>query len=466
MVQWGPDTTPAAPHSGGYDHRDNHVEGFSLTHLSGAGCALYGDFPFLPTTEPIASSPAKPGGGLDGRFQPGFSHAEEAARPGLLPGPAQPRPRRRRRGRADVRRREPAWPASSSRPTRTPASSSTPAAAPSPTTSPRSKSTPVAVKSRAPPPAATSVVSARATGSTSPPSSTAASTRTGPGEGGSLERGGQIGRRQSGAGGESANDRPGRRLRLASTPATDRVVTAASASPSSASTAPAPTSPPKAGVPASTAIASRARKRWNQALGRVRVSGGPRRLRDTFYTALYHAFLAPRTFNDVGGAYLGMDGQIQRRGGRTQYADFSGWDIYRTQIQLLAMLAPERASEMIELAAGRRRAERLPAALVLRQRPEHDDGRRLRRPDHRLGSGLRRRCLRPAGGAGGDGQRRDGTVPQRQRRIPAAAGARLLPRSRLRPLRARHQDPQRQLALRRSRRRLGLGRDDPRVRGR
>ena len=27
--------------------------GFSLTHLSGAGCALYGDFPFMPTTEPL-----------------------------------------------------------------------------------------------------------------------------------------------------------------------------------------------------------------------------------------------------------------------------------------------------------------------------------------------------------------------------------------------------------------------------
>ena len=61
MVQWSPDTTPAAPHSGGYDHRDNHVSGFSLTHLSGAGCALYGDFPFLPTTEPLTSSPARAG---------------------------------------------------------------------------------------------------------------------------------------------------------------------------------------------------------------------------------------------------------------------------------------------------------------------------------------------------------------------------------------------------------------------
>lgn len=34
--------------------------------------------------------------------------------------------------------------------------------------------------------------------------------------------------------------------------------------------------------------------------------------------------------------------------GRTQYADFSGWDTYRTQVQLLAMLAPERASDMMK----------------------------------------------------------------------------------------------------------------------
>ena len=66
MVQWSPDTTPAAPHSGGYDYRDHHVSGFSLTHLSGAGCAVYGDFPFLPTTEALTASPA-PSPGRDWR---------------------------------------------------------------------------------------------------------------------------------------------------------------------------------------------------------------------------------------------------------------------------------------------------------------------------------------------------------------------------------------------------------------
>jgi predicted alpha-1,2-mannosidase len=95
------------------------------------------------------------------------------------------------------------------------------------------------------------------------------------------------------------------------------------------------------------AIAKRTEGAWNKWLGRIRVGGGPRRLLDTFYTALYHAGLAPRTFSDVGGAYIGMDGLPHRVEGRVQYADFSGWDTYRTQIQLLSILAPRRASEMV-----------------------------------------------------------------------------------------------------------------------
>jgi predicted alpha-1,2-mannosidase len=82
-------------------------------------------------------------------------------------------------------------------------------------------------------------------------------------------------------------------------------------------------------------------------LSRIRVSGGPSRQIDTFYTALYHTFVAPRTFSDVGGSYIGMDGLVHSAKGHIQYADFSGWDTYRTEIQLLSILAPNRASEMI-----------------------------------------------------------------------------------------------------------------------
>ena len=94
-------------------------------------------------------------------------------------------------------------------------------------------------------------------------------------------------------------------------------------------------------------IVRRAERSWNRSLGRIRVRGGPPQLVDTFYTALYHAFLAPRTFSDVGGAYIGMDGLVHRVRHRVQYADFSLWDTYRTQIQLLSLLAPRRASQMV-----------------------------------------------------------------------------------------------------------------------
>ena len=43
-----------------------------------------------------------------------------------------------------------------------------------------------------------------------------------------------------------------------------------------------------------------------------------------------------------------MDGAVHRARGRTQYADFSGWDVYRTEIELLALIEPRRASDMVQ----------------------------------------------------------------------------------------------------------------------
>lgn len=54
MVQWSPDTTPAASMSGGYGWNDSTITGFSVRHLSGPGCAVYGDVPIMPTTRALA----------------------------------------------------------------------------------------------------------------------------------------------------------------------------------------------------------------------------------------------------------------------------------------------------------------------------------------------------------------------------------------------------------------------------
>jgi predicted alpha-1,2-mannosidase len=78
----------------------------------------------------------------------------------------------------------------------------------------------------------------------------------------------------------------------------------------------------------------------------VKVSGGSDSERRTFYSSLYRTLLAPNTFSDTDGRYTGMDGRVHRVRGRQQYANISGWDTYRTQSQLLALLYPEEASEI------------------------------------------------------------------------------------------------------------------------
>src|SRR5579875_1800885 len=53
MVQWSPDTGSDA----WYDYGQKRIHGFSLTHLSGAGCPVYGDFPVLPWSGDLSVSP-------------------------------------------------------------------------------------------------------------------------------------------------------------------------------------------------------------------------------------------------------------------------------------------------------------------------------------------------------------------------------------------------------------------------
>ena len=80
---------------------------------------------------------------------------------------------------------------------------------------------------------------------------------------------------------------------------------------------------------------------------------GPRRRGDraqlrTFYTALYHSLLAPNVVSDDNGQYAGADGRVHRSTGQTQYANFSEWDIYRSEIELVSLLAPRQAGDMVQ----------------------------------------------------------------------------------------------------------------------
>ena len=88
---------------------------------------------------------------------------------------------------------------------------------------------------------------------------------------------------------------------------------------------------------------------WNKELSTIEVSGGSPERRTVFYSALYHSLLMPSLFDDADGRYLGFDGKIHTVAtGHHIYTNFSGWDIYRSEIPLLSMIEPQRMQDMAQ----------------------------------------------------------------------------------------------------------------------
>ncbi|MFG2206543.1 GH92 family glycosyl hydrolase [Streptomyces sp. NPDC048638] len=85
---------------------------------------------------------------------------------------------------------------------------------------------------------------------------------------------------------------------------------------------------------------------WERRLALVGTRGGDPTLRRTFYSSLYRSFLAPNIGSDVDGRYTGWDRRTHRASGFTYYQNWSLWDTYRTQAQLLALLAPRESRDM------------------------------------------------------------------------------------------------------------------------
>lgn len=95
-------------------------------------------------------------------------------------------------------------------------------------------------------------------------------------------------------------------------------------------------------------LADRAASVWATELDRVWVEGGTAEEIRTFSTALYHSLLHPTVVSDADGRYPGFDGRVHRLpAGRRHYSAVSGWDVYRTQIPLLAWLRPDVASGVV-----------------------------------------------------------------------------------------------------------------------
>lgn len=95
---------------------------------------------------------------------------------------------------------------------------------------------------------------------------------------------------------------------------------------------------------------------WETELSRVRVETPSDVDRKIFYTALYHACMAPTRFSDADGRYRAMDTTVRRLAeGQENYSTYSLWDTYRAWHPMMTLIAPERAAafarNLVEMAS-------------------------------------------------------------------------------------------------------------------
>ena len=85
---------------------------------------------------------------------------------------------------------------------------------------------------------------------------------------------------------------------------------------------------------------------WNKALNLIQIESFDPKVMVNFYTALYHTMIAPYAYQDVDGRYLGMDKQIHTaEPGYTNYSVFSLWDTFRALHPLMTIINPELATD-------------------------------------------------------------------------------------------------------------------------
>lgn len=94
-------------------------------------------------------------------------------------------------------------------------------------------------------------------------------------------------------------------------------------------------------------VRARVRSLWSEALGAIQVEGGTPRERAIFATALYHAMIDPRLVADGDGRFAGADGHIHTNRSSAARTVFSGWDVFRSEFPLLALIRPDVVADEI-----------------------------------------------------------------------------------------------------------------------
>ena len=351
MIQWSPDT-PSRPDGGGYNYADSDITGFSLTHFSGPGCATAGDFPILPLAGAVPADP--------GDAEAAFSHDTEAAHPGSYAVTAGGiRTRLAVTDRAGVASFT--YPATTSAQVLVKVADSANGGSAATFQTIGDDEIAGAVTSGGfcgQPDTYTVYFAARfnrpfTTSGTWGGATQAQVTRS-PGSTAVTEKGKQDPLRKqyaaqsstaSAASTQGSGVVAGGWVTFNTTQ--DPVIGMQTAISYVSVNGALGNLAAEAHTWSVGAVAAQATAAWNHQLNAIDIRGGSSTAQATFYTALYHASLEPSLFSDADGAYTGFDGKVhQIAPGHAQYADYSGWDIYRSEVPLLATIDSRIAGDM------------------------------------------------------------------------------------------------------------------------
>ncbi len=88
---------------------------------------------------------------------------------------------------------------------------------------------------------------------------------------------------------------------------------------------------------------------WNREINRIEVEGGTNDEKKVFYTALYHCLIHPNILDDANGQYLGMDNKVHTvDAGHHQYQNIPAWDEHRSHSPLMAIIASDVSSDVMQ----------------------------------------------------------------------------------------------------------------------
>src|SRR3954463_1120615 len=354
MVQWSPDTVKSQP--GGYFYDDDALTGFSLTHLSGAGCSTYQDIPFIPYVGEVTTSPATD----PAHYTSKFSHTNEHATAGaydvtLDSGAKVELSATQRTGSARL-----TYPAGASSTLLVNTSGSVNGTDDASITIGKDTISGWATSGRFC--GAQNSYRVYFSAKFDTPFESIGTWKNGavtPGK--SAETGGAKAKVAQPNGVNASIARPAKvapQNTTVSGPGSGGYVTFANLNGAqvnvqvglsfvSVDGAKANLKAENTKKPFDT-VAAAARKAWNDQLGKIAVTGGSDADLTTFYTSLYHSLIQPNVFSDVNGQYIGFDGRIHTADkGHAMYTNFSGWDIYRSEIPLLATIDPKQTSDIV-----------------------------------------------------------------------------------------------------------------------